>query len=80
MQNKEVTVKVSCFMLPNEVIQAAGIQEGDSLEITAIEGEILIKKLNENMIVCNGDCENCPAADDECDGDCTECPCFGNCN
>ena len=80
MQNKEMKVRMTCFMLPTEIILESGIQEADSLEITATAGKIVIERINEEKFVCDGDCDNCPIADDECDGDCKECPCFDNCN
>ena len=83
MQDKTVKEgKFVFFLMPVEAMEESGIKEGDTLQISATKGVILIEAVTEEDkedIVCNGDCENCPINETDCDGDCEKCPCYNKC-
>lgn len=72
MKAKEVTIK-----FPFEVFEESGIPADGGFEIYCREGEIVIKELIEDELLCAEDCENCTSIKDiKCNNDCENCPCY----
>ena len=56
-----------------DTLLQTGVNEHGDLVIHAVTGGELVE------FVCDGVCEDCPAAGTDCDGDCLSCPCYANC-
>lgn len=67
--------------VPAEVLAAAEIYEGDTIQIHMEGKRIIIENLDDlSGFACNGDCGSCLMEGMGCDGECTECPCRGHCS
>lgn len=82
MQNKRMRQEKQEFILlavPAALLLEAGIFEGDAMMMYT-EGRKLIIENCDDVLICTGDCENCPAKEVECDGECDDCPCREHCD
>lgn len=57
------------------------VDENTAYEVYTDGDKIVIKVLKDTgNFVCDGDCENCPIAENDCIGACENCPCFKECD
>ncbi len=81
MQDKKMKPAFALIGIPVDVLEEAGITEGDLLQFTAEEGKITFEAVRDiGNFLCDGDCENCPISEIDCDGDCENCPCNNDCD
>ena len=59
MQNDKTLEEMIPFMMPSNALDAAGIIEGDTLQIKAKRGKITIKKVKQKEKRCRGNCNRC---------------------
>lgn len=81
MQNKEMKNKYVLISVPAELLLAAGLFDGEAIEIYTDNGKLVIQnaKLPEDF-QCGGDCESCPMSVIDCTGNCGDCPCNKECD
>ena len=75
IRNKENTLVLE---LPHSIYDI--YEKLQSIGIMQPPKQIPLTDNEDEDIVCDGDCENCPIADMDCDGDCEDCPCSDNCD
>ena len=59
MQNDKTLEEMIPFMMPSNALDAADIIEGDTLQIKAKRGKIVIKKVKKKAGKCRWDCNRC---------------------
>ena len=78
--DKQVRNTFAMVSIPMELIDDAGISDGDIIEISQIGGKIIIEKANGGSgNICDGDCGNCPISREICDLQCESCACKNVC-
>ena len=72
MQNQKLTGNFVLMTVPVEAIEESGILNGGLMQITAEKGRLVIETVSteDEEIVCDGECEDCPVY--EIEGD--DCP------
>lgn len=67
MQNPVNTNEFALISVPVELLEEAGICEGDVMQMFVEDGRLVIEPLyDDDDFLCDDDCANCPLAD-ECD-------------
>lgn len=79
----EMTAKISfTIAIPDELMEALGITDETPFETFMEDGVLHISPIPEDDfagLVCDGDCEDCPANRIDCEGNCRKCPCYTQC-
>ncbi|HCA30204.1 MAG TPA: hypothetical protein DEP23_11875 [Ruminococcaceae bacterium] len=81
MQN--TTVKSDGMVLlpvPLDLLDDIGLDPMDVIQMSAVDGKLVIEKVVDDDFKCDGNCENCPFFEIDCNGDCDNCPCFDECD
>lgn len=82
MQNKRMKQEKHEFVLlavPAALLLEAGIFEGDAMMMYTAGRKLIIENCDD-VFICTGDCEKCPAKEADCDGECDDCPCREHCD
>ena len=76
MQDQKLTGNFVLMTVPVEAVEESGILNGGLIQITAEEGRLVIETVSteDEEIVCDGECEDCPVY--EIEGD--DCPNLNN--
>ncbi len=64
MQNPKLTTECVLLSVPVDILEEAGICEGDLIQITAERGRIVItNNTDTDDYICDGICEDCPISE-----------------
>jgi len=76
MQDQKLTGNFVLMTVPVEAVEESGILNGGLIQITAEEGRLVFEAVSveEEDIVCDGECEDCPVYETEGD----DCPNLNN--
>lgn len=76
MQDQKLTGNFVLMTVPVEAVEESGILNGGLIQITAEEGRLVFEAVSveDEDIVCDGECENCPVYETEGD----DCPNLNN--
>ena len=81
MQN--TTVKSDGMVLlpvPLDLLDEISLDPMDVIQMSIVNGKLIIEKVVDDDFKCDGNCEKCPFFEIDCNGDCDNCPCFDECD
>lgn len=80
MQNSTVNNGMSLFPIPFELLDEIGLDPMDVIQMSVVDGKLIIEKAVDGDFECDGECDECPFSDIECNNDCEGCPCVSECD
>ena len=77
---KDIANQMVLLSVPAELLEEIGLEEMDVLQMSTMNGKLIIEKADAEGYICDGDCEGCPFVGLDCDGNYERCPCRGRCD